>query len=85
MWWVYNSIGMLVYDGLFDAKTVYGLMGPMTSVQWDKWKEIIYELRIDKDMPSAFIGFEHLGLDMKRLEDEGYHIQIAKELSNPDK
>ena len=87
MWWTYNTIGMLIYEGLIDAKRVYGLMGPMGSAQWDKWKEIIYETRKELNMPSAYIGFEHLGIEMKRLENEGYPTLLVQEMkkTNPNR
>ena len=85
MFWTYNAVGMLLFDGLIDARKVYGLMGPMVTAQWDKWNEIVWEMRKELSMPIAYAGFEHLGMEMKKLEDEGYHISLAQELIKTDK
>jgi hypothetical protein len=84
MWWIYNTIGMLIFEGFIDAKRVYGLMGPMGSLQWDKWKDVIFELRKELNMPSGYIGFEHLGNEMKRLEAEGYPTTLANKIGKTE-
>jgi len=87
LFWTYNAIGMLIHDGLLDSKKLYGLMGPMATAQWSKWKEIVWEMRRDLNMPSAYSGFEYLGSEMKKLEDEGYVDIIVKDLTktNPNR
>lgn len=79
MWWVYNSIGTMIYDGVLDAMRLYPLIGPMVIMQWDRWEDIIIENRERINQPEAFIHFEYLAKEMLRVRKLGYRDEyVAK-------
>jgi len=59
LWWTYTVIGLFMEQGLLEDEQVYALMGTMIQSQWERWKEVIYELRKDTS-PTLFEDFEKM-------------------------
>ena len=75
IWWSYTAIGHLLEKGLVDPELLYDTLGPMMMLQWNKWKEVIYDTRDEairrnaKGAMDMFSGFEYLYNEMfKQLE-----------------
>lgn len=79
LWWVYNSIGTLLYDGLLDAEKLYPLIGPMVIMQWTRWESVIMANRKRLEQPESFIHFEYLAKEMLRVKRLGYRdVYVSK-------
>ena len=70
IWWSYTAIGHLLEKGLVDPELLYDTLGPMMMLQWNKWKEVIYDTREEairrkaKGATDMFSGFEYLYNEM---------------------
>lgn len=80
LWWVYNSIGTLLYDGLLEAKKLYPLIGPMAIMQWARWESVILSNRKRLEQPESFIHFEYLAQEMLRVRKQGYRDEYVSEI-----
>jgi len=70
VWSYYNSIGYLLMKGRISIDTVYDLLGLPAVLQWNKWGEIILEIREKQELPQYFKGFEYLVGELKRYQEQ---------------
>jgi hypothetical protein len=70
LWWNYNTIGVLLEEGLIDPYLVSRLLGPLVVMQWEKWRSIIEWIRENENIPENLAGFEHLANEMARIRRE---------------
>lgn len=85
VWWSYNSVGVLVHQGLLDAERVSELLGTMVENQWMKWGDMIKALRKDIGSPTAFMEFEYLFHRLKQIRTPEYQaerLNIIKEITS---
>jgi len=75
IWYSYNVIGYLLMDGDIDIKKAWRLAGITSVMQWEKWSDIILELRERQNIPSYFVGFEHLYKELIKYRKE--HPELA--------
>lgn len=59
LWWNYNSIGYLMMDNLIPLDLAYKLVGTPIILMWEKWKDIIFQVRENQNLPVYFEGFEY--------------------------
>jgi hypothetical protein len=81
--WTYNAVGALIEDNMIDPKRVYKLMGPMVISQWEKWRPIIHELRVDINQPEAYGAFQSLYGQMIGLRKDGFVDKLVKTQTEP--
>ena len=60
LWRNLNYYGLLVEDGLIDAGTYARTISDQSPLVWNKFKDIIYEMRRIYDNPEQYIGMEIL-------------------------
>jgi len=77
IWWSYNTIGVLLQDGLIESDIVYRLLGLMIIMQWQKWSGIIEEIRKNENVPDNLLGFEHLYIEMNKIREPMKYPEIA--------
>ena len=70
IWFSYNVLGQLLYDGKLEIHEVNRLAGVTSVLQWEKWKDIIVELRERQDISNYMMGFEYLVKHIKQYRDE---------------
>jgi len=70
VWSYYNSIGYLMMKGRISIETVYDLLGLPAVLQWNKWGDIILEVRKRQGLPQYFKGFEYLVTELKKYQEE---------------
>jgi len=70
LWYNYNTIGYLLMDGNISITLVYQLVGNLAVLQWNRWKDIIFELREKQDIPTYFRGFEYLVTELAKYDQE---------------
>jgi hypothetical protein len=76
IWWTYTTIGHMLQKGLIDPDLVFKTLGSMVMMQWDKWKEVIYDTRERAVRQNAkggldmFKGFEYLNNEMVKILKE---------------
>jgi hypothetical protein len=75
VWWSYNTVGGLLRQGLLNGENVSELMGTMIERQWEKWGDIIRELRVDLGSPTTFIEFEYLYNQMKKIRTSEHEAE----------
>lgn len=68
----YEGIGFLLYRELIDIGIVEYITGGTEGVKlaWEKIKPIIYGMREEYNMPTAFQWFEYLHNQMQKHEEE---------------
>jgi hypothetical protein len=69
IWYNYNAIVYLLMDGNINY-LVYKLVGLLSTLQWNKWGEIILEIREKQRIPNYFAGFEYLVNEIKKFEQK---------------
>jgi len=74
IWQKYHQIGELLRMGIIDPELVHRLqMAPVVIAMWEKWGDIIREVRERENAPEIVEGFEYLYYELKRLRREkGY-------------
>ena len=82
VWWSYNTVGGLLDQGLVNVESVNQLMGTMIVNQWEKWGDVIRELRVDINSSDAFIDFEYLYYRIKELRTSGSEAERIKSVLN---
>ena len=60
-------------------------MGTMIINQWNKWGNIIIELREDIESPDAFIDFEYLYNQIKKVRTPEYFKERQNEVKQETK
>lgn len=71
LWYSFNTIGELLRMGIIDPVLLHRLsLGPMVNITWEKWADVIKELRVMHNAPDIWEGFEYLNNEMKRLRSE---------------
>jgi hypothetical protein len=75
VWYTYNVIGHLLQDGKMEVVNAWRLVGIMAVLQWEKWRDIILELRVKQSLPYYFSGFEYLYSELIRFRSE--HPELA--------
>ena len=60
IWRNMNYYGILVQDGLIDVSTYVRMISDGAPIVWDKFKDIIMELRRIEDNPVLYSGMEIL-------------------------
>jgi len=70
LWYNYNTVGYLLMDGNISIDLVYKLIGVLAVIQWNKWRDIILELREKQDIPNYFKGFEYVANELMKYEKE---------------
>ena len=60
MWRNLNYYGLLVEDGLIDAGTYARIISDQSPIVWNKFKDIVLEMRQIYDNPDLYIGMEIL-------------------------
>ena len=70
IWRNMNYYGILVQDGIIDVSTYVRMISDEAPVVWDKFKEIILELRRIQDNPDLYRGMETLA-----EETDNYRIR----------
>jgi hypothetical protein len=70
LWFSYNVLGNLLYDGKLEVQEVNRLAGITSILQWEKWKDVIIELREKQDMSNYMTGFEYMVTQIKQYRKE---------------
>jgi len=65
IWWNYNAVGFLLKKGHISIDVVLDLIGTQAVLLWDKWGEIILQVRENQNISSYFTGFEYLVNEIK--------------------
>ena len=66
LWEAYHINGLLIRDGMIDIETYIDYMGDTPILMWEKYKDIIKELRIRISLPTFMMGFEILANEITR-------------------
>ncbi len=66
IWRQMHVNGLLVRDGLIDARAMVDYIGYGPRLMWMKFKDIIEEYRRWYDMPQIFIGLEYLAGELEK-------------------
>ena len=70
LWYSFNTIGELLRQGIIEPDLLRRLnMGLWTIPMWEKWRDIIKEIRVKENIPDAWEGFEYLYDEMKKIRD----------------
>ena len=75
VWFSYNNLGLLLLDGQLEVDKVWRLAGIMSVLQWEKWRDIILEMREKQNLPTYFSGFEYLYNELLKYREE--HPELA--------
>jgi len=70
IWYTYNSIGYLLEDGLIPIDLAYKLVGTLAILQWQKWGDMILEIRERQSYPTYFEGFSYLVNELTKYHNE---------------
>ncbi len=71
VWSFIDGIGMLLKKGLVNREMIYYLMGGYDAFwQWEKFKEVISELRVRMNSPDMFVMFEYLADEMRKMREQ---------------
>ena len=79
IWRNMNYYGLLVKDGLIDVGTYCDMISDGAPIVWDKFKDIIVEMRRLEDNPKLYSGMEVLAIETdnyrisRGLEPKGYN------------
>jgi hypothetical protein len=76
IWWSYNTIGVLLHEGLIEPDLVFRLLGPLVVQQWKKWSSIIEEIRVRENVPENLVMFEYLYREMRKLREQMNYPEI---------
>jgi len=66
MWRNLNYYGLLVEDGLIDVGSYNRTISDQSPLVWNKFKDIIYEMRRRYDNPEQYIGMEILAKETNK-------------------
>jgi hypothetical protein len=66
MWRNLNYYGLLVEDGLIDIISYVRTISDQTPLVWNKFKDVIYEMRRIYDNPELYIGLEILAKETEK-------------------
>jgi hypothetical protein len=77
IWWSYNTIGVLLHEGLIEPDLVFKLLGPLVVQQWKKWSSIIEEIRERENVPENLKMFEYLYGEMRKLREQMNYPEIT--------
>jgi len=80
LWYAYVALGDLVYNGTFSVEQAYLLVADMPIRMWDKWGEIIIELREYIGSPYGYTVFEYLVSELKKLSDNNQKIEYLEKM-----
>jgi hypothetical protein len=69
MWRNLNYYGLLVEDDLIDAGTYARTISDQSPIVWDKFKDIIIEMRRRTDNPEQYIGMEILAKETDKYRE----------------
>ena len=61
----YNTIGLLLRDNHIDAELIWDYIGTTVITTWDKYGEVIKEMRVRLNLPNLLEWFEFLVDEMK--------------------
>ena len=76
VWMTYERYGYLVKNGLIDKETFFELNTSVYLV-WEKFKDVIYEIRRRYSQPFGYQYFEYLGEEcVKYLWEKGYDAKV---------
>ena len=76
-WNNFNTMGMLLKNGLIDPETLFGSGRSAPMFHWKKFGEVIKEMRRRYSMPLYCTGLEYLAAENKKyLEQKGYTIKL---------
>jgi len=75
VWANYNSIGHLLKLGNISIDLVYIMLGTLAVQQWNKWGDMILEVRKRQEIPLYFTGFEYLVTEIQKYQVE--HPELA--------
>ena len=70
VWWNYNAIGFLLKRGHVSIDEVLDLIGTQAVLLWDKWGDMIFEVRENQGISNYFTGFEHLVNEIKKFREQ---------------
>jgi len=83
LWYSFNTIGELLRMGIIDPVLLHRLsLGPMVIITWERWADIIRELRVMHNAPDIWEGFEYLYNEMKRLRSERDYPDVVYQKPN---
>lgn len=78
IWYSFNTIGALLRQGIIGLDFVHQVqLASMVIVMWEKWENIIREIRVRENQPDMWEGFEYLYNEMKRLRSERDYPEIT--------
>ena len=66
----YNTIGLLLRDNHIDAELVWDYIGTTVITMWDKYGEIIKEMRVRLYLPNLLEWFEFLADEMIKIRSD---------------
>jgi len=69
-WSFYHNLGYMVYNKMVSAEEIFDLMGEGSLWAWQKWGDIIKELRIRYKQPFLFIYFDYLASELEKIRVE---------------
>jgi hypothetical protein len=76
-WDNFNRLGYLVKNGLVEKEPVFELVGTISYVMWEKFGDVIIEIRQRYNQPWAFQYFEYLADDsVKYIQEKGYDTSV---------
>jgi hypothetical protein len=82
LWRNMNYNGLIMNAGLIDASTYVQYSGDYSPIIWSKFKPIIEEMRLERDNPELFIGFEILANEVDRYrQSRGLKPRVSIDVS----
>jgi hypothetical protein len=76
--YTYQSIGDLVEKGILSIDMVENTMGIGVIALWNKWGEIIKELRTYSGMPRLYNGFEYLYTELTKYYEKYPELKVLE-------
>jgi hypothetical protein len=64
LWEAYHINGLLIRDGVIDIETYIDYLGDTPILMWDKYEDVIKELRTIVSLPTYMMGFEILAKEI---------------------
>jgi len=81
LWSRYNVTGLMIRDGVIDVETFVEYIGDAPVTVWDKYGEIIQELRKRYQLPTFMYGIEFLHGEINKYRiEKGWGRKVLDEM-----
>jgi hypothetical protein len=79
----FEGVGVLVKRGLVDVTLVDDLMSGQVVSCWERFRPLIYEIRVKWDWPQCMEWMEYLYLEVKGIMETQHPELVGKETRKP--